>query len=152
MRHHALTKCHHQKCRHQNIIGKPESTLVSPGRMPKIMFFNMATLTFDLDRQTHSRWSSYIATPNFLVHTSNGSHVRALADGRAHTWPILYPRPLMPEGMRVEQWAIPFFVRTSLWMVLDFRPDFFFVLHYGRFCIFDKNCNIIHTLHWILHL
>ena len=49
-------------------------------------------------------------------------------------------------------WAIPFFVRTPPMDGVGFPAGFFFVLHYGRFWIFHKNCNIIHTLHWILRL
>ena len=39
-----------------------------------------------------------------------------------------------------------------LWMVSDFQPNFFFILHYGRFWIFFyQNCNTIRSLHRILH-
>ncbi len=71
----------------------------------------------------------------------------------------------------MQHWAIPFFVHTPLWMVLDFRPDFFSFcimegsgfsikiaissIPYTGFCvckgygwpgISGKFCGIIHTL------
>ena len=81
--------------------GSLQSTQVTASKSPKIMFFQMATLTFKLIRDI----VMVNVHAELQVHISNSSAVRALTDGQTDTQagPILYPRPLTREGITLKQ-------------------------------------------------
>ena len=53
---------------------------------------------------------------------------------------------------KIVKWAFSIFCPYPPYSMDGVGACFFFILHYGRLWIFIKNCNSIHTLHWIQYL